>query len=375
MADTTTNRFNDLTFYCNVGMNVGVPRASGRISGEPLNRTFFCEPMSGRASVSGNAAPGVVFLCEALRASASILGSVAFDDTPNNWVMWSKIGSADFTLDRVNDAGRRPMSWKGIVYQMRTMHIPTANGVRVLIVVYGDGGVSLLSPVSEPAPTFSYRRISSLGVRGRGLVAGTQSRHYFVDSRGDLNTVSNETLGTDQGVKVLGYAKYLETLDVNYAVMHYDDLNDLLHICDGVRGFTLSKQGLGGGPKNLTGLETDGQDLLAMSNAEIAIDQIYVETNLTDCGIRSPKPLQMITISATDPQKLEFSVGHRNRINDPLTYTTWRALNKYGEGFITITGLEFTIRVRGVDLTSQQIDDIVLHLRVPGTIQDRSPIK
>lgn len=337
--------------------------AQGEISGIWGSASVVADPLEARGEISG------VFISSmpwpaVLEATAEIYTDLAvFEEKAyNNWVAWSKIGTADFTLDRTNDAGRRPMDWNGWVYSVK--------GMDKNVIVYGAGGITLMYPVSEPFPTFGFKSLWPQGLLAKNLVCGNDQVHYFVDASGSLCSL------TSQGVKALGYREDLRSLATHgkAPTMHYDELNHLVYICDGTIGFTYSENGLGGGPINVTGVQAYGAEPLVVAPVSLTTPDFEMLTNIITCGLVEVKTLQKITIATADPASFWFAVDYRTDIRKDFITTAWKQFEPTGEGWINLSFMEMRLRVKSTAIDAQ-IDDITLLYRAPGVLLAREVVK
>jgi len=239
------------------------------------------------------------------------------------------------------------------------------------VVVYGSNGIAILMPVTEPAPTFGYKDIHPNGLLDRNLLVGTDMIHYFVDTDGNLCSLDS------QGIKVLGYRSYLKTLHQmgRIPTMHLERQSQRIFICNGVVGFIYTKNGLGWGPANITGLIQRDGEVKLVSPQEFTYAPALVETQILDVGTRDMKPLQKITISTYSPEDFYFQIDHRADIKQQFRTTAWKRFNSRGEGFVGISAIEFRVRVKSLTPVETQIDDLVMHFRSPYTTKEREVVK
>jgi len=112
---------------------------------------------------------------------------------PTRWQS-SRVGSED---ERVMAAGAGGgyVSWSGEGLAARALHQGP--------VLYGDGGISLLTPA--PAPYYFGERVlaDGVGIAGPLAVTGDMDRHIFVGRDGALYLL------TAGGIKKLGYEDHL----------------------------------------------------------------------------------------------------------------------------------------------------------------------
>lgn len=170
----------------------------------------------------------------------------------SNFILWTMVGAADllwtfypsiaqsgvisdspygasepllFEQLKRGDSGFMPMSWQGSVLAIREL------GGR--LVVYGSDGISLLTPILDPMPTYGEQVISNVGITSAGAVAGDKSLHMFVDKKGCLWRIS------DQGPQRLGYEEYLSEL--TDPVVNFNENDSEFYISDGEQCYVFNR--------------------------------------------------------------------------------------------------------------------------------------
>lgn len=339
------NPANDITYNCLTGDYDGVVLFDIEITGETLNRTYLVPSLSlGMAiSISGKGVAGKVHNSSALTIGLGIeiTGDAYTRGKTSSWVTWSKIGELVFQADFMNDAGSMPMTWDGPIYNILKLDKHA--------VVYGRGGVSILYPVTEPMPTFGYRDVLNIGLKSKLAVSGDESIHFFVDLRGRLWQMTKEK------IEKLGYEEFLEPLD-NLALF-YNSQDKRLYISSSEEGFILTKKGLGGGYKNLTGFVNDFESLVLASPDNISVDPLYFVTNTIDFGFRGLKTVESIQVGAETDMSLLVAIDYKMKKTDRNFSTIgWIATNEEGVAYIRVTALEFRIRVRHPRIGYARVD-------------------
>jgi len=136
-------------------------------------------------------------------------------------VMWSKIGSADFTIDRSNIAAER---YAGVGTVMRVLPFmkKTLSGLHYGFAAYGTEGVATYLTAAHPA-IFSQMKSYPVGMHSSRAVAGTEQEQFFVDKNFNLCQLK------DGEVKVLGYQQHLKGVR-GEIVLSYDAFNKELWV-------------------------------------------------------------------------------------------------------------------------------------------------
>lgn len=338
LAPTTyvsgTDHANDITFNCYNNDYAGVPQIETYIEGVLLHKVFTASysDLLVETYISGQCAESVVFDMSSdlgLFVDTYIEGTSTANENKANWVGWSKIGEANFILDRVNDAGFKPMVWPGYVYQILKL------GKNAI--VYGSGGVTMMVPVGEPFPTFSFKELYDVGIKNKTAVTGNESVHYFIDRSGCLFKLAD-------GIEKLGYEEFLSPM-VN-PLLFYDSVKDRLYISDDDNGYVYNESALTGGYSGLTGLYRLNNILYAVSHSEVEVLPVSIITDVFDFNYRGMKSIESIQFDVDCIDTLYAAVDYRFRKDTSFKTTRWTALNSSGIAHIRTAGVEFRVRLK-----------------------------
>ena len=268
-----------------------------------------------------------------------------------NWVKWSKVGVIDFTIDESNVAGERPLDWPGCVYKILKLGKSLA--------VYGENGVSILTPVEN---AYGMQTIYRIGLISLDAAAGTEEAHFFIDVSGRLFKLSSE------GLQDLGYTEFFEGM-VNL-VMSIDPVKQLLYICDGVKGFVYNMKdgGLGVGPTNITGIGVRGSNYYVTAPDTIEMPLFEICTDIYDMGTRKPKTIQLVEVGTDLTEHLELLIEYRIDNRSPFKESEWHLVNPDGIAYCPCYGVEFRFRIRSFIHEWFKID----RLKINGVIHNVS---
>jgi len=292
------------------------------------------------------------------RLSVESRGDIWLDAVKKNWVKWSNIGSADFTIWKDNIAGERPLEWNGWVQVVKKL------GNK--IIVYGANGVSSLIPIGN---TYGLQSIYRIGVKGKGAVAGDSSIHFFVDRSGQLFSLGELTRKSSLFEEAmypekLDYSEYLSNMgDI---VLTWDSLNSLLYICDGITGYVYnpSSKSFGEGPKNITGMSHQDDKTYVVSTESLNTPLFEICTGLFDLGSRKPKNIRQVEVGVNASTNLKGAIEYRLAKNEPLHSTPWVPVTPSGVFYLPCYGLEFRFKLRATSLEDFKLD----YMRVFGNI-------
>lgn len=327
----------DTLFNCKSNNFAGFLFVETSIGGVSLNGSYGLDDLElfVETSITGEVPCAGLYTLEALElfVDTSIEGWGVANDQKKNWVGWSKIGEANFALDLTNDAGFRPMSWPGYVYQVRKLDKN--------VIIYGSGGVTAAYPVSEPMPTFGFKDMLNVGIKNKTAVCGDEHIHFCIDVLGCLYKITTE------GITRLGYEEFLLPL-VNPALT-WDVGKRRLYISDETGGYIYNENILTGGYANLTGLYRVKESLTAVSPDTLVTKPVAICTDIIDFKRRGLKSIESMQFDAISEVPLFAAIDYRYRKKDEFKTTQWSQLNNEGVAHIRTAGVEFRARLKGLD--------------------------
>lgn len=350
----------DQTFDCH-GVNRIGERDQGVIStgvtlaGSWLNVAVTADPITITLTPTGSYPSSFVVNSDpitiTLGVSISDIG-IILEHAKRNWVKWSDIGNLDFTVDRTNIAGERPLDWKGWVYEIKKL------GKKVI--VYGENGVSVLTPSDVH---FGMDTIYRVGVKSKHAITGDDLVHYFIDNKGQLWELSDS-------LKKLDFSEYLSPL--SSPVMSFDAENNLVYICDGTIGFVYSpdSNSLGKGPVNVSGLGSQSGTLYIVAPATVETPSFEICTDIYDFGTRKAKTIQSIELGTDLTGGLKASIDFRLDHSRDFTNIGWFNVTHEGVAYIPCYGTEFKFRVKGFDYEYFELD----YIKINGSVHRYNPL-
>jgi len=259
-----------------------------------------------------------------------MIGTLMTTEMPRkSWVKWSNIGSLDFTIWKDNVAGERPLDWKGWVYQLKKL------GKKV--VAYGENGVSFLTPVET---AWGLQTISRVGVRSKQAVCGNEFVHFYVDKEGRLCRIGDD-------IEILDYSEYLGAM-LDSVVLSYDELNQLIYICDGLEGYVYSvrDKSMGTGPANVTGAGVQSGTFYVTAAGTISIPVFNLCTDIYDLGNRRNKTIHSMDIGTDLTTGLYAAIDYRLDKKVAFATTPWTTVNPNGVANLPCFGVEFRFRLK-----------------------------
>jgi hypothetical protein len=283
-------------------------------------------------------------------------------------VAWSRIGSANFTIDKENVAGFLHLPRPCTVFKV----LPLDTGV----VVYTNRGVWGLRPVSEPAVGFALINISDHECAGRDAAAGDGKGHVFLDSLGDLWAI-----GTDMKAEYLGYKEFLTSIKDD-PILSFDSVNARFFCCTDDDSYVLRLHE-GRDSRAITATERvnfgltevrqivtsvaflNGVALGTASNLSGSTDgEFRLMTDIMDFGQRSQKTIQTIELGGESTADLYVAADWRMDKTAAWTSTGWVRTNPQGVAALPVAGVEFRFKVKSSSFSGVSLDYMLLKFKM-----------
>jgi len=340
---------NDVTFNCEANNYAGIPILEISISGNVLEDFYEMDDLElvMEISISGEVPSAAFVDADELTLEMSINGSCIVNREKANWVAWSKIGDVDMILDRLNEAGRRPMAWPGFVYQ--TLQIDKN------VAIYGSGGITVAFPTDSPAATFGFKDVSRVGIKNKTAVCGDKNIHYFVDILGCLCKFST------QGLEKFGYEEFL--LPLTNPTMSWDEAEQRLYISDASTGYIFNESILTGGYALVNGLYRVYSDLKLVAPSESEHNPVAICTDVLDFKHSGLKSIESVHFDCTSPLQLWAAIDYRYDRRQEFKTSPWTQLNKEGVASIRVAAVEFRIRLKSEDYEPFDLSKIAIQLK------------
>ena len=250
-------------------------------------------------------------------------------------IVWSRIGEANFTPYRKNEAGFRRDPFGGEVYHVRRL------GDNV--VVYTSAGITLMNPVSSPAATFGFKEIHNVGLKNRGAMNGDYRRHVFVDLENTAWVLSEE------GLKELGYAEYISELNNADNIINFNPYKGDFYISDGVKSLLLSPQGMTNYPHSVNAVwydDEDGHNLCGLPETVDGEIESLIVSHVIDMKYRGQKTIFSIELGASLLINAEVAVDWRMNSSLGFQRTAFVPVNNEGIATLIAAGTEFRVCVK-----------------------------
>lgn len=288
----------------------------------------------------------------------AIADNAEFTHTPSsrgNVVYWTTIGGGDLEWTLVPEL--MPTNWLDLLKQGTLGFMPMPFQGRVLavkplgngVMVYGEDGVAMLRPHTDPTPGFGIAWSERVGIAIRGAVAGDDGRHLFIDHSGVLWAVTGE------GIKRLGYQEFFSPMLGTHIVGSYDPVEGDFRFCNQTVGY-IFRNGLSKLEKRTTGLHFVQGGLVGVTTGTPG--QATFTTQTFDMDNRGIKQIAVVEVAGSGLTNLEVSV--LAGFAAAPSATRWVSANSKGVAFPMQSGTDFQISVRGTAAATAKIDYITV---------------
>ena len=181
--------------------NAGYPW-SGAIVGDYLVFVNNKVVVTGRSTLaidtSGKIPTGIA-ICTVAGSQLVIAAPWAYGEWHYHSVIWSRVGSVDFIVDKSNVSAVRHAQC-GQVLSVKPFYKKTLTGLKFSFMAFGTDGVSSFMAADLPA-VFSTKKISDVGIYSQLAVSGEDDLIYYVGTNGVLFSA------TDGDIKEVGYKR------------------------------------------------------------------------------------------------------------------------------------------------------------------------
>lgn len=293
-----------------------------------------------------------------------MIGGCILSDWHNcdeKFVVWSKIGEADFTPGLKNEAGFRRDLFGGEVYHVRRL------GDNV--VIYSSAGITLMNPVGSPASTFGFKELHGVGLKNRGAMDGDFRQHIFIDLEDVVWRLTSE------GLKELDYSEYVKVLDAqdasgipNDVIVNFNHYRGDFYISDGMKSLLLSPQGMSNYPQSVNAVWYDNEDdhgLCGLPETPDEPSENMLVSHVIDMGYRAQKTIFSIELGSA-AMDAEVAIDWRMHHTVDFQRTAFVPINPEGIASLIIAGIEFRVCVKSTYFTTEysSLDYIILRWKM-----------
>ena len=257
-------------------------------------------------------------------------------------IVWSKIGEADFTPTRRNEAGFRNDPYGGEVYHVRRL------GDNVI--VYSSKGITRMFPVKTPAATFGFEELDDTGLYNRGALDCSLDRHVYVGTDLIVREITTQgIMGRSAGqsvVKELGYSIYIDETDHSSEdiIVKYDKAKKDFYIGTSEKTYLLSPYGMTEVPQHPSAIWTIDSYDDETNMLPVAMDDYtpLISSEIFDMGYRGQKTVFSVETDAFLVLEPKASIGWLNTLFI-WGQTDYVPLNNQGIASIIADGSDFIV--------------------------------
>ena len=264
-----------------------------------------------------------------------------------DWVVWSQVGHASFTMDRSGMAGRRPLMEMGEV--LKILQLGDS------LVVYGSWAVGILR-LNPELGAIAYRVIADVGIKNCWCASGDKRGHVFLGADGILRNISVEFQITE-----LGYEEFLHPL-VD-PVISYDPFENDWYISDVNTSYVYGSKVLFSCFQSVSScVREDG--ILHGTVVDLQTHHSELLTDSINMGIGGRKSLEVVEVLSSVSGWFVQGISSPNE-------TPWIPVNPTSQARVKITGDHLRVRVR----RSSYIEATIDHLNVRWKLPDKRFIR
>lgn len=293
-------------------------------------------------------------------------------------VRWSEIGSMAFLGATANPIKNEAGFWylPGAAQEC----VMAIKALRTCVIVYGRYSTWKLTPVKEPAPTYSIELLMPVGINYPAAVDGTEEEHCVVTRTNGIYMVSYGPYGNVQ-TKSLGFKDYIAALQtgtayttrVGHVKVVYNRDEDEYYISNTTASYILHKGSL---------TETDKivNSVIPIAKADLLFTAAYTSplayyssisgdtdylsftTDIIDFNLSAIKTIQVIEIQGTlgTSHFTEVAVDYRYNRGASFTTSTYKRCSPSGIVFPIVSGVDFRIRVRSTPQVGSEIESMTI---------------
>ena len=275
-------------------------------------------------------------------------------EVDETFLIWGRIGSANFRLDQSNVAGYRPMPGYGEIYKVLKL------GER--FVVYSSNRIFLCRFVDTKV---SIEATLEYGIASRDAVGGDEFKHVAVDATGSLRVITPSSFDSEPI-----YKEFFDDMLGNEIVVTMNPYEKDYYITDGVISYCLTRTGLGEVAQAPTTLTSIGGTLRGFYT-DLDDDEGRIVSDVLDFEVRGRKTIDGISVGSNASDSVYVAVDYKYNYGDEFETTDWIEVNPEGNAVITISGIEFRFRIKCDDYAGFNLDYFTVKVKFDDKRQAR----
>ena len=293
-----------------------------------------------------------------------LIGGILHGDEPKfadmglNTVAWGQIGRVEFRIDNqvTRTAGYMNMPWG----ERRTGTIWKIKKIGNRLIIYGDGGKAVLTPINTPISGYGIHRMDGFGVRSGNHIDGDENVHGFISSDYNWYTVNKEAQFTKHG-----YQEFMQDLVENGLTrVSYEPQSKRFYISNGIKGYVFNQWGLYSTHQLVTSIGNyRGKTLCGFF--DIGDDNGFkLVTDILDFKIRGLKTLETMEVGCDSSTEVRVGVDFRYNKMENFERGDLKRTNPRGGAAILKTASEFRLIIQSDSYSEMNLDYINMNIKV-----------
>lgn len=303
---------------------------------------------------------------------------------PGAIVRWSEIGSFAFLGQTAKATKNTAGEW--YVPGPEDTEVMRITEMKDSILVYTNHAVWRLTPVKEPAPTFSPSRIGETGILQPLAVDGNENENIYVTEDGFLHSINYGKYNILADNR-LGYQEFFKDMQTGFSMDNGDGIavvtynhNEKEYYISSDRMAFLYKEGI------LTGCNRAVTSIIKMypikdniTNYDILSDYplgafikldsnnvMMFETDVIDFNLSAIKTLETVELNGSlgSTNFAEVSIKWRMQRGDFWRQTKWKRVSPFGFVAPLVSATDFKILVRYTPLEGVNINSITVGWKI-----------
>ncbi|MFA5037880.1 MAG: hypothetical protein WC479_11985 [Candidatus Izemoplasmatales bacterium] len=305
-------------------------------------------------------------------------------------VRWSEIGAFRFmgctANDLRNEAGEYYIGESDSEMALRV--IPLHGSV----ICYGSFSITEFTPVKDPAPGFTIRKLAEYGIKNPLAVDGNDTTQVFIDRLGYLNVLTVTKTGTK--VKRIGYQDIFSPMQEVFSFVSsegiisvvYNDEEDEYYISNGLKSYLWSSGDLTEMSIAFTSIVNMGGAILSSHDASALTEKpisastllspslsLLFGTDTFDLEMVAIKTIVSVEVVGSWSQDAvtEVMIQWKNNKGQPFRNTTWKRCSPMGFCAPMVSGVDFRIFAR----VTPYIDAVIESINLEWQLTDKNSIR
>ena len=260
------------------------------------------------------------------------------------------------------------------------------------VICYGSFSITEFTPVKDPAPGFTIRKLAEYGIKNPLAVDGNDTTQVFIDRLGYLNVLTVTKTGTK--VKRIGYQDIFSPMQEVFSFVSsegiisvvYNDEEDEYYISNGLKSYLWSSGDLTEMSIAFTSIVNMGGAILSSHDASALTEKpisastllspslsLLFGTDTFDLEMVAIKTIVSVEVVGSWSQDAvtEVMIQWKNNKGQPFRNTTWKRCSPMGFCAPMVSGVDFRIFAR----VTPYIDAVIESINLEWQLTDKNSIR